>query len=272
MNEFDRILEGYMPYGDNPFKLIQDRKVVFFDTETTGFKPGSSQITEIGAIMLDGNSLREEDRFHRMVELDQNTLTKMHDPAKSNHDLSISDILKMTGYHDQSGDRIGERAAIDEFHEFIPEKAVLVAHNAKFDMKMVNARAKITGTMPIRKYSKVLDTMIMSQQFFIPMSQELEMNDEIDINAKATAKKHLDGLTTRWTKTGKRQMISSRLGDLATALKGGIENWHSAIADVQTTISIFLELKEFFDKNFNSELKFNNDFVRRYSRKIQQRR
>jgi len=273
MNEFDKILEGYMPFGDNPFKHISGKKVMFFDTETTGFRPASSQITEIGAIIIDGDSLQEESKFHQMIELNQDTEKLLHADAKPGT-MSVKDILKMTGYYDQSGDRADERTAIDTFNNFIPAGCVICAHNAKFDMKMVNSRAKKLGTEPIKQYSKVLDTMIMNQQFFVPMSQELEMNDEIDINIKNKASQQLHALSSRWRESGKGTKYSSRLGDMSKAFTGEVGEWHTAIADVQMTIQIFKELKGFFDQHFNSELKYNHDFIRRYKRQldIQRRR
>ena len=131
---------------------------------------------------------------------------------------------------------------------------------------MVNTRARKLGTQPIRHHGKVLDTMLLSREFFIPMSQELEMDGD------AEAKNVLDKLTHRWTKSDKRQKISSKLGDLSAALTGDISNWHQALDDTRTTMSILKQFKEFFDKHFGSELKYNHDFLRRYNRAYQQRK
>jgi DNA polymerase III epsilon subunit-like protein len=271
MNAFDRIVEGYIPYGDNPFKMIKNRKIVFFDTETTGFKPASSQITEIGAIIVDGNTLQEEAEYHQMIELNAETEQRLHTKVKPG-EMSVSDILKMTGYYDQSGERAEERTAIDGLNNFIPQGCILCAHNAKFDMKMVNSRAKRLGTDPIRGQSKVLDTMIMNQQFFVPMSQELEMNDEVDINIKNKAKQQLHKLSEEWGKTRRGAKYSSKLGNMSKAFTGEVGNWHTAVADSRMAIGIFKELKQFFDTHFNSELKYNHDFIRRYKRQIDRRK
>lgn len=259
-NTFDRVLEAHIPYGDNPFKFIDGKKLVFFDTETTGFNPRINQIIEIAAITVDGSTLQDVDQYHVKIELNRETLDAIQkEKPKKSGEMSISDILNMTKYNDKS-DKMDERAAIEGFNNYIPDKAVMIAHNAKFDLKMINTRARKLGTSPLKRPYKVLDTMLMSRLFFVPLSQELEM----DGDANATAQ--LDVLTKQWTKSGKRQKISSRLGDVSTALVGNIENWHTALGDVQTTINVFKKLKEFFNVNFDSNLKYNHDFIRRYKR------
>ena len=264
---FNTTLESYIPFGDNPFNMIKDKIVVAFDTETTGFNPRINQLTEIAAIAFEGNTFNEIGTYHTHVRLNDDTLAQIEkertQPAKG---MNVVDILKMTEYYNSSEGAVDEREAIDGLSEFIESKAIIVAHNAKFDLKMVNTRARKLGTQPIRHHGKVLDTMLLSREFFIPMSQELEMDGD------AEAKNVLDKLTHRWTKSDKRQKISSKLGDLSAALTGDISNWHQALDDTRTTMSILKQFKEFFDKHFGSELKYNHDFLRRYNRAYQQRK
>lgn len=267
MSSFDKVIESYVPYGDNPFGRIKDKIIVVFDTETTGLKPRESQITELAAKSFNGNDFEEIDTLHTHVRLNSETLQQIElQKSAEVKGMKVHDILSMTDYYNSSLKAIDERAAIEQLSNFIPKGAVMVAHNAKFDMKMVNTRAKMLGTEPIRHYSKVLDTMVMSREFFIPMSQELEMDGNLE------SKKLLDKLTQKWTSTGKRAKVSSRLGDLAPALLGQIDNWHQALADVQTTAALFRKFKEFFDEHFGSELKYNHDFIRRFNRAYQYRK
>lgn len=249
-------MDSYSPYRDNPFNMIKNREVVFFDTETTGISPRNSQITEFGAIICSGDTLEQQGQYHSVVELNPDTIKNMDKPGKTPRDKTIADLLNMTGYHDHSGPKVSERTAIEQFYNFIPEGAVMVAHNAAFDLKMINTRAKNNGLKVNKKHSKVLDTMMMSRMFFIPMLQELKMEGDTQ------AIQILKNMERKWTRAGKS--YSSSLGSLATAITPGIENWHSALADVKTTYNIFVEFKKFFEKHFDSELKYNHDFISSY--------
>ena len=48
--------------------MIKDKysRVVYFDTETTGFDPEKHQIIEFAAVVCDGNESRDEDFFVRL--------------------------------------------------------------------------------------------------------------------------------------------------------------------------------------------------------------
>ena len=258
---FDTVLEEYLPYGDNPFGRIAGKTVVIFDTETTGLSPRNNQITEIGAIAVNGDTLDEIDQYHVHVNLNEQTLQTIQQQEDIDMKFKVADILKMTNYYNAKSDTIDERAAIEGFLAFIPDGSVLVAHNAKFDMKMAMTRIKNLGGSAQRNWSKVLDTMVMSREFFIPMSQELEVDGDL------AAKQVLDKLTTAWTSSEKRQKVSSRLGDLVKGLMNQeLEGWHEAIHDARATLGLLKEFKDFFDKHFDSGLKYNHDFIRRYKR------
>ena len=168
----------------------------------------------------------------------------------------------MTNYYNSKA-TVDETEAILGLSEFIPQEAILVAHNASFDLKMVNTRAKMKGVPPITHFSKVLDTLMMSRKFFLPASQELEAEGDTE------AKRYLDELTKKWNwKKTKRAVLSSRLGDLAKALKQDLTNWHQALADVRGTVELFKKFKEFFDKHFDKGLQNRPDFKRRYARTL----
>ena len=262
MKTFKHFYEGHLPYGENPFSALNGKQLVFFDTETTGLSPGNSQVTEIAAVIINGDTLEEEGEYHVHIRLDDNTLQKIEDEKDSKKKFTVKKILDMTNYYNSKA-TANEAEAIHWLREFIPQDAILVAHNASFDLKMVNTRARVNGVPPIDHFSKVLDTMMMSRQFFLPASQELEAEGDEE------AKRHLDVLTKKWNwKKTKRAILSSRLGDLAKALKQDLTDWHQALADVRGTIEIFKKFKEFFDKHYNKGFQDRPDFKRRYARTL----
>ena len=191
MKTFEQYHENCLPYGDNPFDQITGKLLVFFDTETTGLSPGTSQVTEIAAIIIDGDTLEEGDSYHVHIKLDDETLQRIEHEKDSTNKYTVERILDMTNYYNSEA-TVDEREAIEGLREFIPQDAILVAHNAPFDLKMVNTRAKNAGISPITHFGKVLDTLTMSRQFFLPASQELEGE------GCKEAKRHLDELTKKW--------------------------------------------------------------------------
>lgn len=262
MIKFKQYFEANIPYGDNPFDAVAGRVVVFFDTETTGINPSHNQITELAAKSFDGDTLQDIDSFHLHAKLTDETLAKIEDevtnPPEGPYAKTVEEILKMTNYYNYQAE-VTERELIEKFSEWLPQDSVIVAHNAKFDLKMLNTRANINKVEPVTHFSKVLDTMQMSREFFIPASQELE-------TTQPDIKDQLDKLTTKFTSTGKRAKVSSRLGDLVDALGETLENWHEAMADVDATVKIFKQFKTFFDKHHGSGVEQSDDFKRRYSR------
>ena len=251
-----------MPYGNNPFNMLTDKTLVFFDTETTGLSPGDSQVTEIAALIINGDTLEEEAEFHVHIILHDATLQKIEDEKDSLRKFTVKKILDMTNYYNSKATAT-EAEAIQGLSDFIPQDAILVAHNAPFDLKMINTRARVNDVAPISHFSKVMDTLMMSRQFFLPASQELEAEGDVE------AKRYLDELTRKWNwKKTKRAIISSRLGDLAKALKQDLTNWHQALADVRGTIELFKKFKEFFDKHYDKGFQDRDDFKRRYVRTL----
>ncbi|MCM1134528.1 MAG: PolC-type DNA polymerase III [Clostridium sp.] len=98
---------------------------VVFDIETTGFSPVNNRIIEIGAVKVSGGKI--VDRFSSFV----------------NPDVPIPfEIVKLTGINDGM---VSEAPFIEkvlpEFLEFCGD-AVLVAHNANFDMGFIKENAR----------------------------------------------------------------------------------------------------------------------------------
>ncbi len=134
---------GQRPEVDN--RLLSELTYTVFDTETTGLDPrGGDEIISIGAVrILNGHLLREE------------TFDQLVDPCRSIPDASIQ-------IHGIRPEMLKGKPTIDKvlesFHRFA-EDTVLVAHNAAFDMRMLQLKEMASGVQFI---NPVLDTMLLS--------------------------------------------------------------------------------------------------------------
>src|SRR5438132_9377360 len=108
---------------------LEDATFVVVDLETTGLRPGSSRICEIGAVRVRGFELDE--RFELLV-----------DPGVP---LGAA-ISALTGLHDaELRGQPHPAIAVRRFLEFAGD-AVLVAHNARFDLAFIDRETeRLTG-------------------------------------------------------------------------------------------------------------------------------
>ena len=124
---------------------LEQAPFVVFDLETTGTRPGVSRIVEIGAVRLQG--FEQVGEFERLV-----------DPGVP----VPSTITRITGI--QTRDLRGApriARSLPQFLEFA-EGAVLVAHNARFDIGFLKMAAKLQGIEWPRH--TVLDTVHLARQ------------------------------------------------------------------------------------------------------------
>ena len=117
---------------------------VVFDIETTGFSPSKDRIIEIGAVKVTDGKITE--KFSTFV----------------NPQIPIPfEIEKLTGITDSMVlDAEDITAVLPKFLEFCSD-AVLVAHNASFDVNFITKNAERMG---IAIEPTVLDTVTLARQ------------------------------------------------------------------------------------------------------------
>jgi DNA polymerase III epsilon subunit family exonuclease len=167
--------------------LLEDATYVVVDLETTGLRPGSSQICEIGAVRVTGFELTEE--FHTLV-----------DPRAPLGPV----VSALTGLDDrQLRGAPSAVAAVRRFLAFAGD-AVLVAHNARFDLAFLDRETeRLTGS---RLASPVVDTVSLARRL-------------------------LAGRTPR-----------ASLAQLAYFFGTAVQPCHRALPDAQVTAEVFLAL------------------------------
>jgi DNA polymerase-3 subunit epsilon len=133
---------GQKALGHLPLRQLT---YVVFDTETTGLDPsGGDEIIQLGAVRIVNGSLRGEEVFDRLVNPQRPV------PAMSVQIHGIQPELLLT--------QPPITEILPQFHGFAQD-AVLVAHNAAFDMKMLQMKEAVTG---LRFDQPVLDTLLLS--------------------------------------------------------------------------------------------------------------
>ncbi|MDO4302908.1 MAG: PolC-type DNA polymerase III [Bacillota bacterium] len=190
--DFFKIIYGMEAYlVDDLHEIVTGEKgqdfnadFVVFDIETTGFSPVSNRIIEIGAVKVQGGEIT--DRFSAFV----------------NPDVPIPfEIEKLTGINDSMVmDAPFIETVLPQFLAFC-EGAILVAHNASFDMSFIRENAQRQG---IWKEVTYVDTVGIAR-ILLPHQ----------------AKHTLDAV--------------------AKTLNVSLENHHRAVDDAEATAQIFVK-------------------------------
>ncbi len=209
-------MEGYVVddtvnVAVNPDESTIDDTFVVFDIETTGFSPEDNNIIEIGAVKIENSVIT--DRFSTFVN------PKEPIPYR---------IEKLTGIKDDMvADAPFINDALTRFRQFC-EGAVLVAHNAGFDMSFIMTKEKAAGMD--RRY-RYVDTLGMAR-LLVP------------------------------------EISRFKLDNLCKHFKISLENHHRAVDDAEATAGIFLKLTDRLRKKGVTTLKGLNDLCATSDEKI----
>jgi DNA polymerase-3 subunit epsilon len=174
---------------------------IVFDTETTGFEPGEGhRIVEIGLVELmdhfpTGRSLQFYLNPERDVPIESQRV----------HGLSAEFL----------SDKPLFAHIVEEFLEFVGD-AVLVIHNASFDMKFINAELTRVGRTPLAM-ARTLDTIEIAKRKFPGARYSLDelcRRFSIDLTARS---KHGALLDAELTAQVYLELVGGRQRGLALA-------------------------------------------------------
>jgi DNA polymerase III epsilon subunit len=126
---------------------LENVTFVIFDTETTGFSPAKDRLVEIGAVKVRGN----ENLGERTWLINPERYISYY--AQKVHNIT-PDMVK---------DQPTFAEIYPEFLEFI-DGAVLIAHNAPFDIRFIAAEAERNGMPPPK--NAVIDSLVLFRNWF----------------------------------------------------------------------------------------------------------
>lgn len=258
------------------FDQYKDYYWVFFDTETTGTESETEQITEFAAIAVDADFLNTSeplihDTLHKKVFLrDDMEITDTKGPGGT---LSRADVASLTRAGAPKDPKKAARKNVKPFkkEDFVDEKqlcvlidnfmknlqtqknVVLLAHNAKFDLKFVN-KAFARNGMGDFNYPTI-DTMNLASDYFIPLLRLAQDEEVVKVYDK------LFSMTD--VKIIMRGSLSKRLGHLADVLDIDTKEWHSAIADVKMLMGVTKVIFNHLEKYGKYELEVKPDKKRK---------
>lgn len=121
--------------------------MVAFDFETTGLYPASDRIVEFGAVKFRGG--REIDTFEKLA----NPGIPIGADAAAVSGISDADVAEATPVE----------AVVPEFVAFLGD-AVLMAHNAPFDLGFLRAAVQALGLGDVA--NTVIDTQVLAMKAF----------------------------------------------------------------------------------------------------------
>lgn len=247
---------------------FSDNTWIFFDTETTGFDSHNRQLTEIAGVACDPKNWESDPQilgtFNEKIKLDDDTISRIESEnrpeeieARGPNTKSVQDILSMTAYGEKNRSYLDEQEALTGFLQFIDSfpSPVLVAQNASFDMKFVSVRSG--GRL--KKYP-VIDTMKIMQLFLIPLLTTLK-KDHSDTEAAEFLQKLKRG-----------RYYSSSMGVVSSAYGISIDNWHSAIADVEMLMEMLRHVVGTLRDNSDIDISAEHEKTALYNMKRSKRK
>lgn len=199
-------------------------------------------------------------------------------------------MLKYTKWDKQKANTTEEETLKIFANEISKRKNyILVAHNASFDVRMINERSKLYGLEPPivigqTFIKEIKDTLPLIKKLYVPALQELEkkvddllkeMNSsikEVDDGKERLTKDQIKNLSSQAVSSfGNLDMLQKRkfmletlqqaikntkpetnkLGAIATTFKINPENAHNAMEDVRMLVDIFFEINQILKFAYN---------------------
>ena len=237
-----QLFEKLKDFGDNTW--------IFFDTETTGFKPESAQLTEIGAISAKPDNWQfaeveaEQGMFYDKIKLNPETLAGF----EASDDPAVKYPLELTRYgmpSDEYREKYpkgmpNEEDILKQFVSYLESQPnpVLVAQNAEFDVNFIQKRADLYNIPVNMRAYPIFDTMMLIKLWHNSLIKTLADNGD------ERAQTILQALTM----TGKfGDYVSASMGPVSKAYEISTDDWHNALADVKMmmgmTKAIFMALQ-----------------------------
>ena len=249
--------------------------------------PEYIQLTQIGAILVDADTMEEKKTINLKIQL-TDSAKRFLDPSswerqdwekrREKNEKPPQEVLDMTGYIKDTPSKLAtEEQALRIFAQMIENanNPILVAHNASFDMRFIEVRAKRYG-IKIKK-AHVIDTLRLAKYYLIPVLQKLKKSEILhqlkrykemkvsDIKPREPGEKKRehppDTEFTPFTAEDGTEMLritygkpSASLGQLTPALIGKIDNWHDALADVRSMILVYKKIIEILYANRNIDI------------------
>jgi DNA polymerase III subunit epsilon len=121
---------------------------IIFDTETTGLDPAADRIIEFGAVEL-VNRFPTGRTYHLFINPQGRAI---HPEAQAVHGISSADLADKPAFPEISSGLV----------EFL-EGAMLVAHNANFDVGFLNAEFGRLGLPPVEP-RRIVDTLAIARR------------------------------------------------------------------------------------------------------------
>jgi DNA polymerase-3 subunit epsilon len=198
------LLEQSRDTGAMGARPLRSLTFVVFDTETTGLQPSQGdQIVSIAGVRIVNGRILSGESFNRIVNPGRPI------PAESIRYHGITDEM--------AKDKPPADVVLPQFRNYVAD-AVLVAHNAAFDLKFLRMREKQMG---IKFDSPVLDTMILSN--FLDGPEAGHSLDDI-------CERHGIEITDRHTALGDAMVTAAVLLRQIEALEGrGIHTLDEAV-------------------------------------------
>ncbi len=224
---------------------------IVFDTETTGLDPfQGDRIVEIGCVELI-NHVPTGNVYHQYI----NPERSMSEEVVAVHGLTEEFL----------SDKPTFREIADEFLAFIGSDSALIAHNAPFDMKFLNAELSWIGKESL-SYDRVIDTVVLAKKKF-PGSRvnlnELCKKFHIDNSARTF---HGALLDSELLAEVYLELIGGRQPGLVLEKKTDFKQNNSVLRDINTLAKDYKE-----PRNFSAsadELKQHTEFVKKIKNNI----